>query len=485
MQSAALESRDVLGRASLCPTSTRVRCTRSFYVRASFGCPGESRVELLAGLLLSLTAAVVGVWGITRRDRPLHGMRDDGTLGLPRLQRWDVSYRPPRLQRLRSAVPRFENGRVLLLTLLILMVAGGGFFAYSRIQANNNTNTARLEQALIDIQTSRAAAAAEPDLATAYAMLVQARTRLDELVATAPSALNDQRVVVERAAVVADIDRLANLRRLDGVQVVGKVPAGPSGLAPSIFAGGGHTYVLADALYQVDSATRTLVRLIGAGDQVGGGTVGTLRGGAWRDDRPIVMDERAIWSLDPTQGTWVREALSTFDSNGYTDVQAVEIYGRNVYALATDSGQILKFTDQQYNNPPEDWTGGLNGSDLTTAVDIAVDGRVYVLLRDGRVLDFFLARLEATLAPTYVPPLDSPAAIFASPNSTYIYLLNGSDGRIVRLARDGSSFQQFMPPAEMPQLRNAQDLTIDESSGVAYVLADQVLYALRVPPPTR
>ena len=46
---------------------------------------------MLAGLVLSLTAAVVGVWGVTRRDRPLHGPVDDGMLGLPRLQRW---YRP-------------------------------------------------------------------------------------------------------------------------------------------------------------------------------------------------------------------------------------------------------------------------------------------------------------------------------------------------------------------------------------------------------
>ncbi|HMM40961.1 MAG TPA: hypothetical protein PKA95_03585, partial [Thermomicrobiales bacterium] len=82
-------------------------------------------MELLVGLVLSLTAAVVGAWQITRRDRPLHGPIDDGTLGLPRVQRWNESYRPPRLQRLRSRSPRFELSRFAIALLVIVVVVGG------------------------------------------------------------------------------------------------------------------------------------------------------------------------------------------------------------------------------------------------------------------------------------------------------------------------------------------------------------------------
>jgi hypothetical protein len=444
----------------------------------------ERAVELLAGLVLSLTAAVVGVWGITRRDRPLHGMRDDGTLGLPKLQRWDVSYHPPRLQRLRSAIPRFEANRLVLLLVAVLVLGGAGVFAYSHMRARHVSNAAAFEQTFAVIQARHAEAGGVADVPTAYAILVDARTSLAELSASQTSAAANARIVAERNAIDADIDRLANAKRFQSVQIVGAVPPPDDGVTPRLVAGGGRVYLLTDALYQVDNAGSALVRLLGKGDSVGDVTVGELRGAAWRDDRPVAMDEKYAYALDPATGVWQTEPLGVFDQVGFTDVKAVEIYALNLYALASETGQILKFNADRYADPPEDWTGGAYQTELERAADIAVDGHLYALLDDGRVLDFFRSRLEATLNPTLVPPLDSPVALVAMANSQYLYVLNRSDGRIVRLARDGSAAQQFMPSADTPQVTDAEDFVLDESSGVAYILAQNVVYTVRVPPPS-
>jgi hypothetical protein len=441
-------------------------------------------VELLAGLVLSLTAAVVGVWGITRRDRPMHGMRDDGTLGLPKLQRWDVTYHPPRLQRLRSAIPRFEANRLILLLGVLLVLGGAGVFAYSHMRARHASHASAFEQTFAAVQARHAEANGVADVPTAYAILVDARTSLAELGASQNSAAFTARIVAERNAIDADIDRLANAKRFQSVQVVGAVPAADAEVTPRLVAGGGRVYLLTDALYQVDNAGGSLVRLLGKGDTVGDVTVGELRGAAWRDDRPVALDEKYAYALDPATGVWQTEALGVFDQVGFTDVKAVEIYALNLYALATETGQILKFNAERYADAPEDWTGGGNQADLERATDIAVDGHVYALLDDGRVLDFFRSRLEATLAPTLVPPLDSPVALVAMANSQFLYVLNRSDGRIVRLARDGSSAQQFMPATDAPQVTDAEDFVLDETSGVAYILSHNVVYTVRVPPPT-
>jgi hypothetical protein len=440
-------------------------------------------MEILAGLVLSLTAAVVGVWQVTKRDKPLHGPIDDGTFGLPRLQRWDENYRPPRMQRLRSALPRFEIGRVVVVVMLLLVLALSATFAWSRFTRSGGFDTQTFEQEFQLVQSRHATAMTTADPATAYAILVEARTRLDALEHTLPVGETDERIATERSAIVDDLSRLANLHALSSVQSIGAVPPAPAGVTPRIVAGGGRIYLLTDALYQVDTSGPSLVRLLAPGDMVGEQQVATLRGIAWRDDRPVAVDHRALYSLDPATGAWSREELGATDDIGFADVVTAEAFERNLYTLAPGSGQILKFEDGQYASGPDDWTAGEGQQELTGATDIAVDGRIYALLKDGRVLEFFRSRLERTLAPTIVPPVDSAVAITSNPTSQYLYLLNSSDGRIIRLARDGSTAEQFRPPEGIPPLVNARDLVVDEVSGVAFVLSDQTIYTVRIPAP--
>ncbi|RIK39554.1 MAG: hypothetical protein DCC58_15090 [Chloroflexi bacterium] len=440
--------------------------------------------NLLAGLVLSLVATVVGVWTITRRDRPLHGPRDDGTLGLPRLQRWDVSYRPPRMQRLRSSLPHMEAGRLLLVGIGLIAVVAAGMYAYSRWRAPSVADAEAFEERFQVVLNRHAAALAEPDEATAYAILIEARTRLEELAEDLPAGSIDSRIEQERLALQGEIDRLANVTRFSTVNVVGGVPPAPENVIPRLISGGGRIFLLSDALYQLDTANSSLVRLIATGDTVGEQRVGTIRGAVWRGDRPVVVDETHAWNLDPATGNWNAEPLGTFDSVGYVAVGAVESFELNLYLLTTDSGQILKFQAGRYSSSPEDWANGVPQADLARAVDIAIDGHIWALMPNGAILNMFRSRVESTLEPAYVPPLDSAIAISAQPNSAYIYVLNASDGRIVRLARDGRVVQQFATPEGFNVFAGAEDFVVDEGTGVAFVLANDTIYSVRIPPPT-
>jgi hypothetical protein len=197
----------------------------------------------------------------------------------------------------------------------------------------------------------------------------------------------------------------------------------------------------------------------------------------------IAVDAQHLYLFDQTTGVWSRESLGTFDTEGFVETQALDTYDRNLYMLAPADGQILKFAAGAYDSQPEDWTAGLAEEDLRRAVDLSIDGHVYVLLADGRVLDFFMSRLEQTIAPTVVPSLDAPVAVAAAPDSPYVYVLNGSDGRLLRVARDGSLVQQFLPERADVSLAAAQDFVIDEGSGIAFILAHDAIYTVRIPAP--
>ncbi len=177
--------------------------------------------ELLAGLVLSLTAAVVGVWGVTRRDRPLHGPIDDGMLGLPRLQRWDTSYKPPRMQRLRSRFPRVEISRFVIVFCLIVVAAGAGAFIYSRSANDSLLAEQTFESELAKVAERRREALTAEDLAAAWAILIDAQTELEQVATLADDGADDPRVVAEATAIADQMTRLSGIRQVGSVQTVG------------------------------------------------------------------------------------------------------------------------------------------------------------------------------------------------------------------------------------------------------------------------
>jgi len=442
---------------------------------------GITLYELLAGLVLSLTAAVVGVWGATRRDRPLHGPLDDGTLGLPRLQRWDASYRPPRMQRLRSRFPRIEISRFVIAFCVVVLVAASVALVYSRSAEQSVIAEQTFESSLAQVGQQRQDALAADDLEAAWAMLVDARADLDEVATLSPDGTDDARIVAERAAIDGQLAELSGMQQVANVQTVGAAPTAADGATARLVSGDGRVYLLSNAIYQVDVASASLVLLLEPGDMVESVPVQTLQAAAWRENRLMVLDARRAYIFDPTSGGWTVEPLGTFDSEGFTDVAAGDTFDFNLYLLARGSGQILKFQAGLYANKPEDWTGGVAREELTTAADMAVDGDVWVLLPDGRILNFFRSRLEATIVPRVVPQLERASAIFTTAESDFLYVLSATDGRILRLTREGALVQQLTTGAEDSPIAGADDLVIDEESGIAYVLANDTVYTLRLP----
>ncbi len=184
--------------------------------------------------------------------------------------------------------------------------------------------------------------------------------------------------------------------RLDSIQPVGSVPESASASLPILFSGNGGTYLLADALYEVQVATDTLVELLQPGETVAGAVVGPLLGGAWRGDGPIVFDSERAYTFDPVRGEWDWEVLGSLEGAPVaSDVVAAGVFDLNLYIIEGATGKILKFNGGDYESAPEDWTQGLGTDELMRATDILIDGNIFVLLPEGAILKFFLNNLEA------------------------------------------------------------------------------------------
>ncbi len=385
------------------------------------------------------------------------------------------------MQRLRSRFPRIEISRFVIVFCVVVAIAGVAAFVYSRSNETTSPTEHPFAAALAMVTDRRNEALAANDVTAAWAILIDARADLEEVAALAGSETEDALVAAERAAIDQQMTRLSGMIKVANVQTVGTVPAASEGVTPRLVSGEGRVYLLTNAIYQIDVASSSLVVLLQPGDLVNDVPVETLRAAAWRENRLMVIDAKRAYIFDPTTGGWSVEQLGTFDVEGFTDIVAGDTFDFNLYLLARGSGQILKFQAGLYENNPEDWTGGVAREELTRATDMTVDGDVWVLMPDGSILNFFRSRLEATIKPEIVPPLERTSAIFTTAESEFLYVMSQMDGRILRLTREGKLVQQLTTGDERSPIAGASDLVIDEKSGIAYVLANETVYTLRIP----
>lgn len=441
-------------------------------------------MELFFGLILSFTAAVVGVWHIASRDRdrPIHGPRDDGTLGLPHLQRWSEKQPDRRFESVRRNLPLVELSRIVLGVLIVLVFAGvalGGIAIYRVINERSNAQMASQYEDVVEL---RQRAATADTNSGQYELLTEARDAAESLLTESSDDDIRARLVEERAAIQAALDELTRTVRIDRLQLVGAVPAHESERTPRLVSGGGNIYLLSDAFYQVDVASRTLVRLLAPGEEVAGIPVGTLVDASWRDDGPTLVDDRNAFVYDVRRGVWDLEELGTSDvgSGLGPATVAVDAYDRNLYAVDRGIGRILKFDAGDYQRGPSDWSAGAGAESLTAAVDMIVDGSIFVLLSDGRVVHFFLNAVQAVYEPEVIPPLESAEALFSDAEGR-LYIVDGTSQRVVVIDRTGALIRQIAFGPDVDLRGDLLDIDVEASTGIAYLLTTEALYTTRLP----
>lgn len=439
-------------------------------------------IEIVAGAVLALVAAIIGIWQLAvNRDRSMDGPREDeSTFGLPRLQRYDNSMQGPDFTGVRRRLPRAPINKYAGFVSVGLVFALAAGLIYSVSSSRDRERTEEFESLMGQAVAARQNAVQANDPSTAQSFLQASEARLGEAAALG---VDDELILTEQAAIVEARDASLGIERIGNIQVLGGVPSAPDGVTPSMFFGNGQLYVFTDALYQLDPEQSRLLRLISSGDEINGQTVGNLQGAAWGYGSPMVMDGNSVYTYDSTNTSWSRHELGTFGSE-YSDIAAISGYIGNLYLLSPQAGQILRYHGDQFDALPEDWTGGSAVEELAAGVDMMIDGRIYVLTSDGRLLDFYRGALDDTAVINATPEIENAVSFSYQSGRSHLYVADDHD-RILRVTTDGQVVQQFMSESAAPQLQDIQRIAVDDAIGSAYVLTDNALLQVRLPGPPR
>jgi len=244
-----------------------------------------------------------------------------------------------------------------------------------------------------------------------------------------------------------------------------------------------------DALQPIDKNAVLLQK----GELRGGVRLGDLVDIAWmeaggqRTLSTFVALERggSLLAYDPQQGI---DVLPVANSDIWLKPQAIGGYQGNLYILDPLLNRILKFvpTDNAYTTPPTDYLSAQLDVNLIGAVDMAIDGNVYVLFADGQIKKFFKGEAQPFTMAGLPTPMRSPTTIFVSgpkrPDANgFVYVTDTGNERILQFDKAGNFIRQFRANPGEPQLRNLRGIYVDEDKGRMFIVSGKTLWLCDLP----
>lgn len=233
---------------------------------------------------------------------------------------------------------------------------------------------------------------------------------------------------------------------------------------------------------------RNIQTILKQGDAIGTATVGNLWGLAFDAKGLYVTDGAHVFMLATDSGEWRAVQLGRINNQPWRP-GAMAAFDGSIYLLQPEYLQIYRFgvEDATDSAAPRDWLVS-DREDLADARDIAIDGKVYVLLADGRVLVLFRGEQDSSLEPQYVETGAASSIVNgAATGYTYIAMTDGDNGRIVAFDQAGGAAYQVRLPigfstsdvSVRAPFDGLQDVVVDESTGTFFIINGDAIWTAR------
>lgn len=162
----------------------------------------------------------------------------------------------------------------------------------------------------------------------------------------------------------------------------------------------------------------------------------------------------------------------TLDSS--EQITDFDVFGSRLYVLDAANKTIYRHdkSGDVYGSAKEWLTEPV---DLSTAVDLDIDGSIYVLSNTGTIRQFDGGTETALTVEELNPSLAGASRLVKPDPASSFYILNPTTQRLVKLSANAELEQQFTSD----QFTNLRDVVIDEEAQVAYVLNGTEL--IRIP----
>jgi hypothetical protein len=157
-----------------------------------------------------------------------------------------------------------------------------------------------------------------------------------------------------------------------------------------------------------------------------------------------------------------------------SNLVGVASYNTAIYTIDVAANTILRATKQNGEFKGSTWSR--QTVKLDNAVDLAVDGSIYTLSKNGEVQKFTLGNRSQFVLSTIDPPLQNAKQIVGDVNVQNIYILDTVEHRIVVFTKTGKFVNQYTPES----LKDVSYFTVDEHAQKIYLLRGNIVEKLSI-----
>ncbi len=256
----------------------------------------------------------------------------------------------------------------------------------------------------------------------------------------------------------------------------------------------------AGILYDVPRQGGTPTPMLQPNTQIGDVTVAKVFDIAWRIDGIIAIAQSAnngpyIYFFR-NGNAWNYSILAgSMEWNPSERSMRVQSFGGNLYVWGVTQSNVLRYLSTQFGDFPTPWIQNDSGQSIDTAVDMGIDGHIYLLMPSGsikvftQVADGERGYERTILLPAITPPLRSVSrmVVTGEGDAGYFYLVDSYGGRIIQIEkRSGKFIQQIVIPSESEySMDNLTSVAVDESQArpILYFVNGGTLYKAPLPDP--
>jgi hypothetical protein len=396
----------------------------------------------------------------------------------------------PALEEEPEVAPRRSPWPLLVALVIIPVLIGGLVLAMWWLRSPRAE--AQFQQTLDGATAVLDEVQAMPDTNAALQRLPAAQELLDKARAMRP---DDPRLVTVDQRYQELSDRLQHVEPLYGVVPLWDFNSEGQNLTRVVLGG--------DSLYVLDRGKSEVYRLIlsSLGDsaklaeppavvkkaeQVGDRVVSDLLDMTWvegsgnqRSKLAVLDTAGGLFGYDSTYGA---SGLPIGGQDKWQQPQLMMGYGGNLYIVDPKANQIWRYRPgtKGYEGAPESYFASGSPTDLTGVQAIAIDGSVWLLFPDGRLLKFLVGE-EQSFMPKGPPGTPkSPVDVVAPLEGDRLYVADAGTGRILEYTKDGTLLRQFRP-REGDILKDVRSIYLDEGTSALYVLTGNRLYKANLP----
>jgi len=245
---------------------------------------------------------------------------------------------------------------------------------------------------------------------------------------------------------------------------LGLLSSGFSG--DTITASGGQIFILDIAGSRIVSVTvDTKKSKVVAGPSV----VENPQGIASYQDNVFVLLSDGIYELGLNKTKVIEK---TWGGNAF-----IYAFAGNLYALDISGNAIYRYAgDGTTFGSQQNWLSTATKADFSEAKAWGMNGAVYVLYPNARILKYSLGSPQNFRITGASPEIGSIDAINADPDNNYVYLLDKAGKRVVVIDKDGKYKAQYIND----QISSATSLVVSEEQKKIILLTGEKLYSIEI-----